>query len=566
MSDDPKAADVIRQWGRLDGGRGVWKEHWQRIADYMLPDRRDYIVHLTPGMKRMQFIFDATPVWALQQFAAGLHSLLTSPTLRWFGLKTEDSALDGHEDVQLWLDDTSNRMYSLFNSPRHNFASQSNELYLDIGSIGTAVMAVLESEKSGVLFSTRNLKECVVCENDEDRIDTLIRRWPFTARQAFQCWGERAGPAVLKAMDVDPQRQMHFLHAVRPRLKRNPGRADAANKRFESLYVCESDGTLIGEGGFDEFPYLVPRFSKATGETYGRGPGMTVLPDVQMLNEMQKLVLKSAQKVIDPPLLVPDDGFMVPIKTVPGALNYYRAGSRDRIEPIQTQGQVSLGIEMLGALRQQIIRGFYVEWMMMPSDPTDPAAAGKGVTATYVLQQRDEKMRLLSPMLARLQSEFLGPLIDRVFAIMWRQSAGRRFGPGSMLAPPPPALSGVALRVEYVSPIAIAQRSSQLDSIGRLVQTAMMLGQVDPAAPKALDTDAILRLTARDLNTPAAALKSRDQMAAEQQAMAQQQQDAAQHAAMANVAASAKDGTAAVKNLADAAAAQPANNNQVAAA
>jgi hypothetical protein len=39
------------------------------------------------------------------------------------------------------------------------------------------------------------------------------------------------------------------------------------------------------------------------------------------------------------------------------------------------------------------------------------------MTATEVIQRNEEKMRLLGPVLGRLQSELLKPLIDRVFNI-----------------------------------------------------------------------------------------------------------------------------------------------------
>lgn len=551
------AGDVIDQWEQLEGDRLTFLEHWQRVANYVLPNRNDYIVEKTPGQRRLQYIYDSTPVWANEQLAAGLHGLLTSPTLQWFSLLTEDDKLNSSDRVRAWLDDASQRMYSVYNGPKHNFASQSHELYLDLSSIGTGCMAQLESPRSGILFSTRHMKEVVVAENEEDRIDTVIRRWTYTAKQATQAWGERAGPQVVKAMEKTPSRPFTFLHACRPRRNRDPSRADAMNHAWQSVYVAMDGKHVIGESGFNEFPYHVPRFSKITGETYGRGPGMMALPDIQMLNEMVKTVLKSAQKVVDPPLMLPDDGFMVPIKTTPGSLNFYRAGMRDRIEPIQTEGQVQLGVEMLNALRQQIIRTFYVEWLMMPSDPSDPAAAGKGVTATYVLQQRDEKMRLLSPMLARLQSEFLGPLIDRTFAIMWRQSVRMGFGPGAMLAPPPPELSGVPLRVEYVSPIAVAQRTSQLDGVGRLIQTMQLLRTVDPTAPMILNSEGIMRLTGQDLNTPALALKGPDQVQAEAQQAAEAQQQLNQHMALATGAKALRDGGQGVKALADASAGAP---------
>lgn len=557
------AKDAIQEWERYDGDRSNFKSSWQDISNHMLPDRNDYVVEKSPGQKRMQMVFDGTPVWALEQFAAGLHSLLTSPSLRWFGLKAEDDALNQRDDVRLWLEYASDEMYSVFNGPRHNFASQSHELYLDLGSVGTGVMACLESARSGILFSTRHLKECVIAENEEDRVDLLVRRWKYSAKQAVEAWGKDAGEKVVKAMaDGKEDTKFEFLHSVKPRRSRDPQRRDKLHKAFQSVYVSVADMHEIKIDGFDEFPYLVPRFSKVTGETWGRGPGWTVLPDVKMLYQMMKTILKAAQKVVDPALQVPDEGFLMPVKTVPGSMNYYRANSPGRIEPIKTGGDIHLGIDMISALRQQIIRGFYVEWLMMPSDPRDPAAAGKGVTATYVLQQRDEKMRLLSPMLARLQSEFLGPLIDRVFAIMWRR---RMF----KLAPPP-ALSGVPLRVDYVSPIALAQKSSQMDGVGRLIALAQSMMPINPQAGQALDTDAILRIAAKDLNTPVAAVKSADQLAQERQAAAEAQQQINQHMQLQSLAGTAKDGTAALKNLAQArsalpADAVPANDQQVAA-
>ena len=550
---DDQAKEVIGLWDRLDSDRSVWRVHWQECADYMQPARRDYTNNPTPGSKRMQNVFDATPVWALEQFAAGVHARLCSPTLRWFNLKPDDDRLAQNQDVMAWFDDTTERMYNIFAGARHNFASQSYEMFKDIGLIGTGVMAVLESGRSGILFSTRHLKECVIQENEEDRVDTLIRKWTYTAKQAFQAWGVKAGPKVLDALDKDPSQKFNFLHSVRPRLKRDNARPDARNMAYESLYVAVDDGTVIKESGFQEFPYLVPRFSKAAGETYGRGPGMMALPDVKMLNEMAKTTLKAAQKVVDPPLQVPDDGFLLSIKTLPGSLNYYRPGSRDRVEPIQTHGDVRLGLDLLNYYAQRIIRTFYVDLMMAPGDQNDPTASpGKGVTATYVTNQRDLNMLLLSPMLARQQSEFLGPLIDRVFPIMWRQSAALKFGPGSWLSRPPPEVSGAGMQAEYVSPIAVAQRASQLDSVARLIQTQLLLRQVDPQSPLIIDVEAIMRLTGKDLNTPAMALKSPDQMQAEAEAQAQAQATINAHQQADAFAGTLQKGTKAIQNLAQA--------------
>lgn len=556
MADDA-ANEIVKTWERLKGARGTFDSHWQDVTNHLLPDRADYLVQRTPGARRMQFVYDSGPGEALDRFAAGLHSRLTSPTQLWFMLRAEDDKVDQDPDARAWLDDTTQRMYATFNSARHNFASQSHELYLDLGSIGNGCMAVLDSPRIDTLFSTRHMRECVWEENDEDRVDALTRRWEYTAKQAMQSWGPRAGEKVAKAFEDKPDTKFAFLHSVRPRKQRNPLRGDNQHMAWESVYVSEADRSIISVGGFNEFPYLAARFAKSPGETYGRGPGLRALPDIKMLMEMVKTIIKAAQKIVDPPLMLPDDGYVLPIRTVPGGLIFHRPGIRDELKPLETKGNIQIGLEMLNRLEGKIMRQFYADMMTMPADPADPASAGKGVTATFTQYQLDMWMQLLSPMLARLNSEFLGPLIDRVFALKWRKSMTLRFGPGAPLAPPPSILSGRPLRVEYVSPIAIAQKASANDNITRLVQMAVTMIQLNPAAAQSLDTDEILRIAARNLNTPARVLKTPERIAAEQQAAAHANAIMNAHAQMANVAGAAKDGSAAVANLA-----QAANMNQ----
>ena len=106
------------------------------------------------------------------------------------------------------------------------------------------------------------------------------------------------------------------------------GYENSKNMDFISCHVHEESGALLRESGFREFPYVVPRYLKSSSnEIYGRSPAMNALPDVKMLNTMSKTTIKAAQKQIDPPLMVPDDGFVLPVRTVPGGLNFYRYGT-----------------------------------------------------------------------------------------------------------------------------------------------------------------------------------------------------------------------------------------------
>lgn len=556
MPDDQDLVrDVIRDWERRDADAGQALTHWQQITNYMHPDRADYTITRSPGQKRMQWVYDSYPLWAREQFRAACHSFLTSSTLLWFSLMPDNDLLNQDYNVRSWLDAATLALYAVFNSARYNFASQSQEVYDDIAGIGTACMAVMENKEGMPLFSTRHMRECRWVTNDEDRIDDLSRRWEWTARQAYGQWGKKAGEKVCKAIEDDHgDQKFWFHHRVRPRKNRDPQRADKMHMAYESVYVGEEDKCLISVGGNNEFVYLTPRFSVTTNEVYGSGPGKTALPDVKMLNEGVRLVLKASQKTIDPPLELPDNGYIVPIRTVPGSLIFRRPGLRpdDRITPLQMGTNIPIGTEMLNELRSSIGKTFFVDLLHMPTDPEDPSSEGKGSTATYWMQRRDKEMMALSPFLARMNAEWNGPLIDRCFAILWRKSKKMRFGPGSPFPPPPSQLSGVGLHVDYVSPIALAQRSSENDALDRLIQRQAMLKNLDPQSPMILDIEWIMRRTQIDLNAPVGALKSPERMQMEMEQQAQQQQQAMQQQQMESMASAAGDASGALKNVADA--------------
>ena len=62
---------------------------------------------------------------------------------------------------------------------------------------------------------------------------------------------------------------------------------------FESVYLEYKNGNELSVGGFKEFPFVVPRYLKASNEIYGRSPAMTALPDVKMLNISSRIPLIS---------------------------------------------------------------------------------------------------------------------------------------------------------------------------------------------------------------------------------------------------------------------------------
>jgi len=497
--------DIVARFQHIEGQRDNWNNHYQELADYMLPRKADIVKKRSRGEKKMELIFDGTALQSVDLLSSSLHGMLTSGASAWFHLTMKDEELGRDEEVQRWLEDSSQRMMRAFTMS--NFETEVHEMYVDLVVFGTGCMFV-EMENNTLRFSTRHVSEFYVAEDQFGIVDTVFRKYELSARQAVQRFGiDNVGTFIQRTFKTKPDEEVTILHAVMPRKDRDPSKKDNKNMPFASMYICMETKMIIAESGFQELPYVVPRFLKATGEVMGRSPAMVALPDVKMLNLMSKTIIQAAQKMIDPPLLVPDDGFLLPIRTQPGGLNFYRSGSRDTITPLNTGANIPIGLQMEEQRRQAIRAAFFVDQLLSGTTPN--------MTATEVIQRQEERMRVIGPVLGRLMNEMLRPLIDRAFALMLR---------AEMLSIPPEVLQGVDVDIEYVSPLARAQKSSSVNGVIRALEILMPLAQSLPVGDH-INPDGLVNYLTESLGVPKKVLKPQSAIDEEREERAAMQQE-----------------------------------------
>jgi len=141
------------------------------------------------------------------------------------------------------------------------------------------------------------------------------------------------------------------------------------------------------------------------------------------------------------------------------------------------------------------------------------------MTATEVLSRNEEKMRLLGPVLGRLQSELLQPMIARSFGLLLR---------GGLLPPAPEELQGQDIEIEYVSPLAKAQKLTDLQSMLRGFEVLMQVNEIAPVLDY-LDTDKLVKYLVEVTGIPARVVRSDAEVvemreAQQEQAVQQQEQ------------------------------------------
>jgi len=513
MSD--RIRDIIAKADRMQADRGVYLQHCQEVRDFIYPLAMAVNRVETLGQKSNDKVLDNSGETAHELLAATIVSTLTPSWDDFFGLRAANEQLNRSANVAFWLEDAAGRMNKVFRSGRGGFSTAQHEKYLDVTGMGTAGGFIADRPGRGIIFNSVPLRQLLLAENADGKVDQVYRDFKLSARQAVGRWGRKCGAKVQEAAS-DPKKeetQFRFIHAVEPRQLLDSGKRDRLNMPMGSEYVCVEDKHMIDEGGFQEMPYSTPRWTKRADEVYGRGCGMKALADVRMLQRTMKVTIRGGEKMIDPPLMVADDGVVGPIRSNANGITYYRSGtySIDPIKALLTGGRPDIGEEIMQGVRTRIDNAFL--------KPVIQMIRKDRMTATEVLQVTDENQRILSPYTGRLMLEDLEVMIERVFGIMMR---------GGAFLPLPTELQGQTLVIEYVSPAVKSQRVARARALAQFNEITAPMVQMDQALADNLDADLAYRDTADALGLPKDWMRDTDKVGEMRQARQQAQAQALQ--------------------------------------
>jgi hypothetical protein len=511
MKEDVKF--LLKYYDQLEAERTMWCNVWQDINDYILPFKQPIRYDEPEGTQRGDVtIFDSTPTHAVFRLAAALNSLLTNPTSEWFMLETDDDFINKQVESQQWFKTvTSVIMRVLENS---NFYTEVNEMYIDLVSYGTGVLYIEPSkmEDKEINFSARSVREVCVAENVEGLIDTVARRMKLTARQMVEEFGDAVSDDVKKKLNEDPESKFDVIHIVFPRTEYEFGKKTPENKKFASIWLEKDKEHLLRRSGYDTFPFVVARWLKETGEKYGRSPAMNSLADIKTLNEMVRTLLVAGQKIADPPVMVPDEGFG-DVTTQPGKIIYYDPTYKSRVEPLIFGANLPLTFDMVSEKRQIIADAFYMNQLLLIDK--------RELTAEEVRARQGENARILAPTFGMLNFEFLAPLIERVLDIL---HGVLDYDREPVIPVAPTMLQNKKFKLKFISPLAKSQRIHEIQSILHSVNVAVSWAQANPDILDNIDWDLALRTVSDIDGSSANILRSMEQVAQIRMMRLQQQQ------------------------------------------
>lgn len=522
-----RAEEYIKRMERKEIDRSNWDSQYQDCADYGMPQNNQITSKKAKGQTSVD-LFDTTAEESNIQLAAGLYSYMFPTEGRAFALEADDEELREVDEVKNWFEKTTRTIHKYLVSS--NFRQAFFEFLKSLGCFGTSCLYEEKGKKDTIVFTNHHISSFYIAVNSDGIVDTLFRRFEYTARQAAQEFGlDNLGEKMTIAYNTPSQRdkKFKFIHIVEPRDQYDPAKDDPVNMPFVSVYILREEKKIILESGYPEFPYQVDRFDRDSQEDYGRSPMMKKLPDIKMANKMQKTRIKGWEKQVDPPVLTPDDGSIWPLATQPGGIIHYRAGG-DKPEYWEFKGNLQTMEAAIISVQQNIQKGFFL-------DKFDPLLDKQNMTATEIMARVEQTMRFLTPIIGRLQSELFNPMIKRIIGILSRQGK---------LPDMPEELSGKEFSVMYLGRLALALRTLETEGLAQLMLDWAPMMETSDFMDN-LNTDVAFRDSSRNRGVPATWLHDTDdrdkdrvkrEQAAQQQALLEQIPDLAKAAKAAGTA------------------------------
>lgn len=531
---DTRAEECIREYEQMASERAVFDGHWRECAERVDPTQNMFQQPERPaGDKRNEKIFDDTAPAAIPKYTACVISVAMPANQQYQKLTVLDESLTSNE-ISQYYEAVVKVLFRNRYSVHAKFQDQIANVIRDVGVFGTGILFIDDVVGYGIRYKAMPLYQCYIGEDAYCRVDTLHRKFQFTAHQAATKFGEDKLPPMMKeTLKTNPTKKFWFLHCVKPNKFKVNAAKDYRGMDYWSCYICMDEGRyIIDEGGFRTFPYAVVRAETAPGEVYGRSRVMRVLASIKTANEMMKTILRAGQLTVQPPIMLSDDGSLQAFNLRPNALNYGAIDDqgRARVQAFNTGAKPDFGVELLNEVRKVINDALFVTLFNILKDSPE-------ITATQAMLEAQEKGQLLFPEVGRIQNELLGPLTERELEILAHSG---------QLPPMPPALmqyyqNGGEHHIEYQSPLNQAQRAGEGVSILNTIQAITPLMQIDPTVINVFDLDIMARTLAESNGVPASIIRSKEDVAAikQQQATDQQTQQLLQAAPVA--ASAAKD-------------------------
>ena len=495
----------LRTWlnkrkSSLEQRRLPFESLWKDIREYYEPTLGKGLlegsVDEVAAKRDDEKILNTTPRLLLHRMAAGLQSGITNQSRRWFNFAALDNDLTEYSAVRQWLDSTAEAVSSAMN--RSNVYPALDQTYLHLGQFGTAAGIIYPDDENTVHLRMIDCGNYWLGDDKRGRVTSVLERISMTLDQVVEEFGKGWTPdrIIERIKNGKGDERVTVWHLVQKHTRPDLIKDIAKDRKFMSIYWLDGQGRgdhndgILAIRSFSYNPIIAPRWW-TNNSVYGIGCGQLGLGDTKQLQQLEADKLRLVELEVDPPMQAPASMKGTPIETGAGGLSYY-GDFQGKGAPVtrlfETRQQIQGLLEAIASTEQRLRQTFYADlFALMINLNMRP----KQMTAREVNELSSEKVALLGPILTRLNTDLLNPLVDAVFAIAIEQG---------LVEEAPPILQGQELKVEYVSSLHVEQAAaSRLTGLYKIAEFTGMLAQIAPSAVDKLDVDQMVDVAATSL-------------------------------------------------------------------
>ena len=495
----------LRTWlnkrkSSLEQRRLPFESLWKDIREYYEPTLGKGLlegsVDEVAAKRDDEKILNTTPRLLLHRMGAGLQSGITNQSRRWFNFAALDNDLTEYSAVRQWLDSTAEAVSSAMN--RSNVYPALDQTYLHLGQFGTAAGIIYPDDENTVHLRMIDCGNYWLGDDKRGRVTSVLERISMTLDQVVEEFGKGWTPdrIIERIKNGKGDERVTVWHLVQKHTRPDLIKDIAKDRLFASVYWLDGDASqdknngIIAIRSFSYNPIIAPRWA-TNGTVYGIGCGQLGLGDTKQLQQLEADKLRLVELEVDPPMQAPASMKGTPLETGAGGLSYY-GDFQGKGAPVtrlfETRQQIQGLLEAIASTEQRLRQTFYADlFALMINLNMQP----KQMTAREVNELSSEKVALLGPILTRLNTDLLNPLVDAVFAIAIKQG---------LVEEAPPILQGQELKVEYVSSLHVEQAAaSRLTGLYKIAEFTGALAQIAPSAVDKLDVDQMVDVAATSL-------------------------------------------------------------------
>ncbi|CAN7376010.1 portal protein [Phyllobacterium sp. LjRoot231] len=467
------------------------------------------------GEKRVDQVFDHTAIDSAFRFAGKIQQDLWPAGQENFSLEPGPIVLDQKEKEKLaqQLEPIGKVLQAFFDDGDWDLAF--HEMGLDL-SAGTGAMLLNPSDDPDRLWEPISvaIEELLLESGPYNRLSGIFWCRKMTIRQFTETWPEgNFGSVIQELLRTKPESEID-VHCDTV--------YDPKSRRWHMLVCSDKQESIVYSAQSRTCPWLIPRYFRVPGETYGRGPVMLAMPTIKTVNTAARLQLQAAAIAMLGIYTAVDDGVFNPdlAPLEPGV--FWKVARNGGALGPSVNRFPDPRLDLSNLVLQDLRMG--VKTTMM--DQALPADGASVHSATEILER---VKRLASDHLGaygRLIKELVIPGVKRAMEIAYNKG----------LIPNEIPIDQLLVRVRVKSPLAIAREAQRIEKV---VQWLQMVIAITSAAgnPQGLSRiahiDLALTEIGRDLGVPIKFIVTKD----EREAMDKKDADAAAAVAAASVAA-----------------------------